>query len=84
MNAQATAVLDAWRRDQPDLPTRPEAIRRLVERALATTGSGTPPGAPPARQDTPGPQGKPRTAKTTPAKGIMSKAEQIASLRRHL
>jgi hypothetical protein len=29
------ADLDVWRRDQPDLPGRPEAIRRLVEQALA-------------------------------------------------
>jgi hypothetical protein len=27
--------LDAWRRKQPDLPTRPEALRRLAEQALA-------------------------------------------------
>jgi hypothetical protein len=27
--------IDAWRRQQADLPTRPEAIRRLVELALA-------------------------------------------------
>jgi metal-responsive CopG/Arc/MetJ family transcriptional regulator len=26
--------LDAWRRKQEDVPTRPEAIRRLVELAL--------------------------------------------------
>jgi metal-responsive CopG/Arc/MetJ family transcriptional regulator len=26
--------VDAWRRKQPDIPTRSEAIRRLVERAL--------------------------------------------------
>lgn len=26
--------LDAWRADQPDTPGRPEAIRRLVDRAL--------------------------------------------------
>ena len=26
--------LDAWRRAQPDLPTRPEALRRLAEEAL--------------------------------------------------
>jgi hypothetical protein len=26
--------LDEWRRDQPDLPTRPEAIRRLIEAAV--------------------------------------------------
>jgi len=28
------AKLDAWRRKQQDLPSRPEAIRRLVEKAL--------------------------------------------------
>ena len=27
--------LDAWRRLQPDLPTRPEAVRRLTEAGLA-------------------------------------------------
>jgi hypothetical protein len=27
--------IDEWRRDQLDLPTRPEAIRRLVLRGLA-------------------------------------------------
>jgi hypothetical protein len=27
--------LDDWRRVQPDLPTRPEAIRRLIEMGLA-------------------------------------------------
>ena len=26
--------LDAWRREQPDLPSRPEALRRLAEQAL--------------------------------------------------
>jgi hypothetical protein len=31
--------LDAWRREQKDLPSRSEAIRRLVELALAP-GSG--------------------------------------------
>ena len=29
------ATIDAWRRQQPDLPSRAEAIRRLVEKALA-------------------------------------------------
>lgn len=29
------AAVDRWRSKQPDLPTRPEAIRRLVEKALA-------------------------------------------------
>ena len=26
--------LDHWRRKQPDLPSRPEALRRLAEKAL--------------------------------------------------
>jgi hypothetical protein len=26
--------IDEWRREQEDAPTRPEAIRRLVEKAL--------------------------------------------------
>ena len=29
------ARLDAWRRRQPDLPTRTEAVRRLVERGMS-------------------------------------------------
>jgi hypothetical protein len=28
------AAVDAWRKKQPDLPSRPEAIRRLLEMAL--------------------------------------------------
>jgi hypothetical protein len=30
----ALAALDEWRREQPDLPTRPEAVRRLLNEAL--------------------------------------------------
>ena len=26
--------LDDWRREQPDLPSRPEALRRLAEKGL--------------------------------------------------
>jgi hypothetical protein len=29
--------IDAWRRSQSDLPTRAEAIRRLVEKGLSET-----------------------------------------------
>jgi hypothetical protein len=29
-------LVDSWRREQKDLPTRPEAIRRLVVKALET------------------------------------------------
>jgi len=28
------ATIDNWRRQQPDLPSRAEAIRRLVEKGL--------------------------------------------------
>jgi hypothetical protein len=38
------ASLDDWRRTQRDLPTRPEAIRRLIELGLeaAKADQGTP------------------------------------------
>jgi hypothetical protein len=29
------ALLDAWREEQPDRPSRPEAIRRIMLQALA-------------------------------------------------
>jgi hypothetical protein len=32
---EALERIDAWRRDQNDLPTRPEAIRRLIEAGLS-------------------------------------------------
>jgi hypothetical protein len=28
------AEIDAWRREQPDLPSRPEALRRLAAKGL--------------------------------------------------
>jgi len=31
---ELAALIDDWRRAQPDIPNRPEAIRRLVEQAL--------------------------------------------------
>lgn len=31
---ETIAAIDKFRRDQPDLPTRPQAIRLLVEKAL--------------------------------------------------
>lgn len=34
MLADTLAKLDDWRRQQDDLPTRPEAIRRIVDSAL--------------------------------------------------
>jgi hypothetical protein len=38
----ALAQLDGWRRMQADLPTRPEAVRRLME--LAFTADASPRG----------------------------------------
>ena len=38
MTTDALKVLDNWRREQADLPGRPEAIRRLVERGLKAKG----------------------------------------------
>lgn len=35
LQPEPLAAVDAWRQDQPDKPTRPEAIRRLVEKGLA-------------------------------------------------
>jgi len=34
LQPEPLAAVDAWREDQPDQPTRPEAIRRLVEKGL--------------------------------------------------
>jgi hypothetical protein len=34
MATDALREIDDWRREQEDLPGRPEAIRRLVERGL--------------------------------------------------
>lgn len=34
LTPEQLAALDEWRRDQNDIPTRPEAIRRLIERGL--------------------------------------------------
>jgi len=31
---ELVAEIDEWRRRQPDLPTRQEAMRRLIEQAL--------------------------------------------------
>jgi hypothetical protein len=34
---ELVAEIDEWRRKQPDLPTRQEAMRRLIEQALKVT-----------------------------------------------
>jgi hypothetical protein len=36
MSPETLERLDEWRRKQPDLPGRPEAIRRIVDQALAS------------------------------------------------
>ena len=38
MAATEVAAIDAWRRKQDDLPSRSEAIRRLVEWGLKAKG----------------------------------------------
>ena len=40
MAATEVAAIDEWRRKQDDVPTRPEAIRRLVELALKVKPKG--------------------------------------------
>jgi metal-responsive CopG/Arc/MetJ family transcriptional regulator len=32
--AELVTAIDEWRREQSDLPNRPEAMRRLIEQAL--------------------------------------------------
>lgn len=39
---QRLAVLDEWRRAQPDLPSRPEAIRRLIALGLRAAENEVP------------------------------------------
>ena len=40
MAATEVAAIDAWRRKQDDLPSRSEAIRRLVEMGLKAKSKG--------------------------------------------
>jgi hypothetical protein len=40
LQAHPLARLDEWRRVQPDIPSRAEAIRRLVELGLKAKGKG--------------------------------------------
>src|SRR5258707_1352976 len=37
-------AVDDWRRQQPDLPSRSEAIRRLIEAGLSKASTATPSG----------------------------------------
>ena len=38
LQPELTAPLDAWRREQPDMPNRPEAMRRLLTEHLKAKG----------------------------------------------
>jgi hypothetical protein len=40
LQPELAAPLDGWRRKQADLPSRAEAIRRLVELGLKAKGKG--------------------------------------------
>ena len=41
MAATEVTAIDEWRRRQPDLPSRSEAIRRLVQAGLKTKGKAS-------------------------------------------
>jgi Ribbon-helix-helix protein, copG family len=40
MDEELLRRIDAWRRQQEDIPNRPEAVRRLVEQALGPAPKG--------------------------------------------
>ena len=44
LSAAQVRAVDEWRRVQEDLPSRPEAIRRLVELGLKASEDGHGPG----------------------------------------
>ena len=37
MSRSQIAAVDQWRREQPDIPSRSEAIRRLIEKGIAAS-----------------------------------------------
>jgi hypothetical protein len=41
--AELAEGIDRWRREQPDLPNRAEAARRLIELGLASIALNAPP-----------------------------------------
>jgi hypothetical protein len=47
------AALDAWIARQPDAPSRPEALRRFAQMALANEGEGAKPRRTAKRKETP-------------------------------
>jgi hypothetical protein len=79
-------AVDDWRRRQPDLPSRSEAIRRLIEAGLSKASTATPSGGgesgepdKPAGSVAPAPK-KPTERKAEPA-APLSKEAQIRALR---
>jgi hypothetical protein len=38
LQPELLSKLDEWRRRQPDIPARPEAIRRMIEQAVREGG----------------------------------------------
>jgi hypothetical protein len=88
-SADLLKQVDDWRRQQPDLPARAEAIRRLIESGLSkapavTPSSGSDPG--PTPRGKLGPSRVPRARKPAPERKAepaapRSKLEQIRALR---
>jgi hypothetical protein len=82
LTASELRTVDDWRRHQPDLPSRSEAIRRLIEAGLKAADKPIrgpePEGGSdkPATSDKPAPR-KPPAAKAAPS----SKLDQIRALR---
>jgi hypothetical protein len=82
-------TVDEWRRQQPDLPSRSEAIRRLIELGLGKAPVSAPPsGSPPGSTRKPASPGKPAaprakkpTASDRQATAAQTKEAQIRALR---
>ena len=92
MSQQLSASLDAWINRQPDpKPTRPDAIRQLIEAGVShqlDAKPGAPPGGStpgsarkPASAKTAAPRAKKPTASDRQAKPAQTKEAQIRALR---
>jgi hypothetical protein len=87
MSKSHLRALDEWRRNQPDLPSRSEAIRRLIETGLSKTTTGAPSGGSgTGRSSKPGTKPVPRPRKPAPERKAepaapRSKLDQIRALR---
>ena len=65
--------IDELRRQQPDLPARAEAIRRLVEAGLAAAGKGGPAGGGGSEGKTDAPPKPPSRLKINPTRSAAPK-----------